>query len=76
MKAPASMFMPGETTIESDLNVHGEHNGQMKLRLVLRADAQFQIYLNMDPAEDGQPKCRGFAEYDGLRRDVADLSLE
>ncbi len=76
VKAPANMFMPGETTIESDLQVHGEHNGQMKLRLTLRSDAQFQIYLNMDPAEDGQPKCMGFAEYDGLRRDVADMSIE
>lgn len=76
VKAPSNMFMPGETMIGSELRVHGAHNGQMKLRLCLRSDAGFQIYLDRGPAEDGLPKCMGFAEYDGIRRDVADISAE
>lgn len=73
VKSPANMFMPGETVIHSDISVTGEHKGQMKLRIVLQADAQFQIHPDRSLGEDGQPKCTGFAEYDGLRRNVEDM---
>lgn len=73
VKSPANMFMPGETVIHSDICVTGEHSGRMKLRIVLQADARFQIHPDRSPDEDGQPKCTGFAEYDGLRRNVEDM---
>lgn len=74
VKAPENMFRPGETWIKSDLTVSGAHNGQMKLRLVLHSDERFQIHPDMDPDENGNPKSCGFAEYDGVRRDVADMA--
>lgn len=74
VKAPANMFMPGETVIQSDISVTGEHKGQMKLRIVLQADGRFQIHPDRSPAKDGYPKCTGFAEYDGVRRNVEDMA--
>ncbi len=73
VKAPSNMFMSGETVIQSDLTVTGEHKGRMELRLVLQGDERFQIHLDRGLHEDGEPKCFGFAEYDGVRRDVADM---
>lgn len=74
VKAPANMFMPGETVIESDIRVTGEHTGRMELRIVLRPDERFQIHPDRGLGEDGKPKSFGFAEYDGIRRNVADMA--
>ena len=74
VKSPTNMFMPGETVIRSDINVTGGHKGQMKLRIVLQADDRFQIHPDRSLAEDGYPRCTGFAEYDGVRRNVEDMS--
>lgn len=74
VKAPANMFMPGETVIQSDISVTGEHKGQMKLRIVLQANERFQIHPDRSLDEDGYPKCTGFAEYDGVRRNVEDMA--
>ena len=74
-KAPANMFTPGVTQIVGDVTVSGSHQGRMDLRLTLRADERFQIHPDFSPAEDGQPQCAGYAEYDGIRRDVKDMSL-
>lgn len=74
VKAPANMFMPGETVIESDILVTGEHTGSMKLRIGLRADERFQVYPDRSLNDQGEPGCTGFAEYDGIRRDVADIA--
>lgn len=74
VKAPANMFRPGKTTIESDLTVTGAHQGQMKLRLEMYSDERFQIYPDFSADENGQPKSFGFAEYDGLRREVSELA--
>lgn len=63
VKAPANMFQPGETTNQSDIRVRGEHSGQMKLRLTLKSDAQFQIYLDTGLGVDGLPKCAGYADF-------------
>lgn len=73
VKSPANMFMPGETVIRSDINVTGEHQGQMKLRIALKADERFQIHPDRSLDEDGKPRCTGFAEYDGVRRDVEEM---
>ena len=74
VKAPENMFRPGLTTIESDLSVFGEHTGRMDLRIVLKSDARFQIYPDDGLNEDGRPNCFGYAEYDGLRREVSELA--
>ena len=74
MKSPANMFMPGETVIHSDINVTGEHTGQMKLRIVLQSDERFQIHPDRSVGADGYPKCTGFAEYDGVRRNVEEMA--
>ena len=74
VNAPTNMFRPGKTTIESDLTVTGAHQGQMKLRLELHSDERFQIYPDFSADENGQPKSFGFAEYDGLRREVSELA--
>ena len=74
VKAPTNMFRPGKTTIESDLTVTGAHQGQMKLRLEMYSDERFQIYPDFSADENGQPKSFGFAEYDGLRREVSELA--
>lgn len=74
VKSPANMFMPGETVIHSDINVTGEHTGQMKLRIVLQADERFQIHPDRSVGADGYPKCTGFAEYDGVRRNVEEMA--
>ncbi|MDE7186335.1 MAG: hypothetical protein K2O13_02350, partial [Lachnospiraceae bacterium] len=74
VKAPANMFLPGETTIQSDIHVTGEHKGRMKLRIVLRSDERMQVYPDRSQDEDGEPRCTGFAEYDGIRRDAADMA--
>ena len=39
----------------------------MKLSLVLQSDDHFQIYPDLE-------KSHGFAEYDGVRREVKDIS--
>ena len=67
VKAPDNMFCPGETTIRSDLQVSGAHKGKMNLSLVLQSDERFQIYPDLNQSY-------GFAEYDGLRREVKDIS--
>ena len=74
VKAPANMFMPGETVIESDIQVTGEHTGRMELRIVLQADEHFQIHPDRGADADGNPRSFGFAEYDGIRRNVADMA--
>ncbi len=74
VKAPENMFMPGETVIESDISVTGEHKGRMKLRIALQSDEQFQVCLDRSPDENGEPRSAGFAEYDGIRRNVADMA--
>ena len=74
VKAPDNMFRPGETTIESDLTVSGAHTGRMDLRVVFRSDERFQIYPDVGTHEDGRPKCFGYAEFDGLRREVSELA--
>lgn len=73
VKAPANMFMPGETVIESDIRVTGEHTGRMELRIALQADERFQIHPDRSLDESGKPKCFGFAEFDGIRRNVSDM---
>ena len=73
VKTPANMFQPGETLIDADITVTGEHTGRMRLELAMQADARFQIHLDRTPDRDGLPRSRGFAEYDGIRRDVADM---
>ena len=60
--------------IESDIHVTGGHKGRMKLRITLQPDEQFQLFPDRSPDENGEPKCTGFAEYDGIRRNVADMS--
>jgi len=74
VKAPANMFMQGETVIQSDISVTGEHTGSMNLRIVFQSDEQFQIRPDRRLDENGEPKCTGFAEYDGIRRNVADMA--
>lgn len=74
VKAPANMFVPEETVIWSNLQVTGEHTGQMKLRITFLPDSRFQVHLAKDMDEDGEPKCYGYAEYDGLRRNVEDMA--
>ncbi len=74
VKAPANMFMPEETVIWSDIRVTGEHTGQMKLRITFLPDRRFQVHLAKGMGEDGYPKCAGFAEYDGIRRDVGNMA--
>lgn len=73
--APENMFRPGKTVITGDISVTGAHTGRMDLTLCLQADERFQIHPVMAPGEDGLPQCRGYAEYDGLRRNVSDISL-
>lgn len=73
VKAPTNMFLPEETTIQSDIQVSGEHTGQMKLRLTFEPKSGFQMYPAKGCDENGELKCSGFAEYDGLRRDVKDM---
>ncbi len=73
VKTPANMFQPGETLILADITVTGGHTGRMQLQLVMQADSRFQIHLDRSLDQNGLPKSRGFAEYDGLRRDVADI---
>ena len=46
----------------------------MKLRIVLQADERFQIHPDRSLDEDGYPKCAGYAEYDGVRRNVEDMA--
>lgn len=72
---PANMFTPGVTQIRGDITVQGMHQGRMDLRLTLRADEHFQIHPDFSVAEDGRPLCDGYSEYDGIRREVKDLSL-
>ena len=55
VKAPANMFMPGETAIQSDIRVTGEHKGRMKLRIVLQSDERMQVYPDRSLDEDGEP---------------------
>lgn len=74
VKAPKNMFMPGETVIESDIYVTGGHTGRMKLRIALQSDEQFQVYLDRSLDGNGEPRSTGFAEYDGIRRNVADMA--
>lgn len=74
VKAPANMFMPEETVIQSDIQVTGEHTGQMKLCLSFLPDRSFQVHLNRGLDGNGRPKCTGFAEYDGIRRVVEDMA--
>ncbi len=45
----------------------------MKLRIVLKADERFQIHPDRSLDEDGKPECTGFAEYDGVRRNVEEM---
>ena len=74
VKTPDNMFQPGETTIVSRVDVTGAHTGHTHLRLVMKADARFQIFPDFSEDEYGQPKSRGFAEYDGVTRNVADMA--
>lgn len=74
VKAPENMFMPGETVIESDIRVTGKHTGRMNLRIALQSDEQFQVCLDRSLDEKGEPRSAGFAEYDGIRRNVADMA--
>ncbi|WP_455616967.1 hypothetical protein [Eisenbergiella sp.] len=74
VKASENMFQPEETVIWSDIQVMGEHNGQMKLRITFLPDREFQVHLVKGMCDDGYPKSAGFAEYDGIRRDVENMA--
>ncbi len=73
VKSPSNMFMPGAVAIQSRITVSGEHHGQTDFSLVWNADSRFQVFPDFTLDENGLPKCRGFAEYDGTFRDAADL---
>ena len=73
VKAPVNMFRPEETVIQSDIHVTGAHTGQMKLRLIFEPEPGFQVHPAKGTDENGEPKCWGFAEYDGIRRNVEDM---
>ena len=60
--------------IESDICVTGEHTGRMSLRIALQSDEQLQTFLERRRAGNGEPRSTGFAEYDGNRRNVADMA--
>ena len=65
--------MPGKIVIHEDITVTGEHTGRADLRLTLQADDRFQVYLDRTNDSDGLPKSYGFAEYDGVRREINDM---
>lgn len=65
--APASMFSPGETVIESHIDVTGMHNGKSRFTLVFEADNRLQVTVNRDKSE-------GYAEYDGVRRIIEEMA--
>lgn len=60
--------------IESDIRVTGEHTGRMNLCIALQSHEQFQVCLDRSLDGNGEPRSTGFAEYDGIRRNVADMA--
>lgn len=72
--APESIFAMGKTTFEADLTVSGAHNGEMKLRAVFTRDGvHAPAMLSFATGEDGQPESRGWARFDGITADIADM---
>lgn len=72
--APESIFAMGETTFEADLTATGEHNGEMKLRAVFTRDGvHAPAMLSFATGEDGKPESRGWATYDGVTANIADM---
>ena len=74
MTAPSSMFAPGETRYEANLEVSGGHTGEMKFCVVFRREsAQSPAVISFEPGADGQPKSRGWSSYDGATVRVCDM---
>lgn len=72
--APANIFAPGETVVESDVRVTGEHVGEMKLRAVFRRrDVHSPAMLSFTPDEEGLPESRGWSSYDGVTLRIEDM---
>lgn len=65
-KCPANMFDAGDNIFCGDLNVIGEHKGELKARIVFtQASWKDPIMLSFEPFEDGNPASYGYAEFDG-----------
>lgn len=74
VSAPASMFAPGKTVFSADLDVSGEHCGEMKLRAVFSRDGiHAPAMLSFAEGEDGLPESRGYSSYDGVTMKIEDM---
>lgn len=72
--APAALFSAGKTVFEADLTVHGEHNGEMKLRAVFTMDGvHAPAMLSFAVGVDGKPESYGHATYDGVTLRIEDM---
>lgn len=72
--APASIFAPGKTVFEADIDVSGKHTGEMKLRAVFRrADVHAPAMLSFAEGDDGKPESCGHSTYDGVTVDIGDM---
>ena len=74
VQAPDDMFAAGKTIFEADLNVSGEHKGEMKLRAVFeRQSAGAPAMISFEKGEDNLPESHGYASYDGKMLRVEDM---
>jgi len=72
--APPSMFSMGRTVLEVNLDVKGEHNGEMKLRAVFeRKNADAPAMLSFAVGEDDLPESHGWSTYDGTTLRIEDM---
>ncbi|MBP7344369.1 MAG: hypothetical protein WC554_15370 [Clostridia bacterium] len=76
VKAPSSIFAPGKTIFEADLEVKGVHNGEMKLRAVFnREGVHAPAMLSFNQGEDGKTESRGYSTYDGVTLKIEDMEI-
>lgn len=66
--------LTSDTVYEADLELTGERRGEMRLRAAFsRLSFESPPRLLFDPAPDGKPKSYGYATYDGVTLNIADL---
>ena len=71
-----SISQPGDSSViyDGNVTVNGENNGEMKLRIVFSSGSYLAPpRLDKTPDENGLPRSRSYAVYNGTLLDVADM---
>jgi hypothetical protein len=64
----------GKSCYRADVEMAGEHTGEMKLRAVFLSGADGLPRLSFKPGADGKPESYGRATFDGVALDISEMA--